>query len=66
MNRVSSRGFSKLEVDPDVMPGAWFGTTDIKNCFHNVLIPEWLSEFFSLIPVTAKEVGIEGCILLRA
>ena len=52
---LSSEGFSKLEVDPDVMPGAWFGITDTKDCFHNMLIPEWLSGFFSLIPVTAKE-----------
>ena len=40
-----------------LMPGACFGITDIKDCFHNMLIPEWLSGFFSLIPVTAKERG---------
>ena len=38
VNLLSSEGFSKLEVDPDIMPAAWFGITDIKDCFHNVLI----------------------------
>ena len=44
---------------------AWFGITDIKDCFHNMLIPKRLSDFFSLIPVTAKEVGIQGNTLLQ-
>ena len=65
VNLLSSEGFSRLEVDPDVMPGAWFGITDIKDCFHNMLIPEWLSDSFTLVPVTAKEVGIEGSTLLQ-
>ena len=45
MELLPSEGFSKLEVDPDTMPTAWFGITDIKDCFHNILIPEWLSDF---------------------
>ena len=47
------------------MPAAWLGITDIKDCFHNMLIPEWLSDFFSPIPVRAKEVGMEGSTLLQ-
>ena len=47
------------------MPGAWFGITDIKDCFHNMLVPEWLSDSFTLIPMTAEEVGIEFCTLLQ-
>ena len=62
VNLFSGGGFSKLEIDPDVMPAAWFGITE---CFRNMLIPEWRSDFFSLIPVTATEVGIEGSTLLQ-
>ena len=62
---LSSEAFSKLEVDPDLMPAAWFGITDMKDCSHIMWIPEWLSDFFSLLPVTAKEVGIEGSTLLQ-
>ena len=45
VNLFSSEGFSKLEVGPDMMPTAWFGITDIKDCFHDMLISEWLSDF---------------------
>ena len=45
VNLLSSEGFSKLEVDPDMMPAAWFGITNIKDCFHNMVIPKWLSDF---------------------
>ena len=48
VNLLSIEGFSKLDVDPGMMPTAWFGNTDIKDCFHNMLIAEWLSFFFSL------------------
>ena len=44
------------------MPAGWCGITDIKDCFHNTLI---LGFFFSLILVTAKEIGIEGSTLLQ-
>ena len=62
---LSSEGFSKLEVDLDTVPTAWFGITDIKDCFHNMLIPEWLPDFFSHMPVTAREVGVEGSTLMQ-
>ena len=61
----SSEGFSKLEVDPDVMLAAWFCITDIKDCFHNMFDSCVTFGFFSLIPATAKEVGIEGSTLLQ-
>ena len=42
---LSSEGFSKLEVDREAMPEAWFGIKDIKDCFHNMRIPEWFSDY---------------------
>ena len=48
---LSSEGFSKLEVDHEAMLEAWFGITDIKDCFHNIRIHEWFSDYFGLQPV---------------
>ena len=45
VNLLSSESFSKSEVNPDMMPTASFGVTDIEDCFHNMLIPEWLFDF---------------------
>ena len=61
VNLFSSEGFSKSEVDPGVMPAAWFGITDIKDSFHNMLIPEWLSDFsvyLGVIATTQQEADI--------
>ena len=62
---LSSESCPKLEVDSDAVPTAWFGITDIKDCSHNMLTPEWISDYFSLMPVTAGEVEIEGSTLLQ-
>ena len=62
---LSSEGFSKLEVDRDATPKAWFGITDIKDCFHNMRIPDWFSDYFSLLHVAAWEAEIEGSTLVQ-
>ena len=38
----------------------YVGTADVKDCFHRMRIPGWLSEFFALPPVPAKTLGLQG------
>lgn len=36
------------------------GLSDVKDCFHRLKQPAWLSEYFALGPVPASWVGLQG------
>ena len=55
--------FSRVKASQSWKTEAWFGITDIKNCFHNMRIPDWFSDYFSLLHVAAWEAEIEGSTL---
>lgn len=70
----SAEGFARLEVtvpeshhpgSPEFAKdlegfGLYFGLSDIKDCFHRLRIPSWLSKYFALKPVPCQWVGLEG------
>lgn len=37
------------------------GLSDVKDCFHRLRVPMWLSRYFCWYPVPAKLVGLDGC-----
>ena len=39
------------------------GLSDVKDCFHRMRGPLWLSRYFAWRPVPAKTVELEGCIV---
>lgn len=43
--------------------GLYFGLADVKDCFHRLKCPYWLSEYFCLRPIPAKWVGMGGHIV---
>ena len=67
---MTSEGFGKIEfeVTPDVMSDpsalsaaeAFIGLSDVKDCFHRMRVPEWISHFFAWEAVPAKVVGLGG------
>ena len=74
---LTSDGFSRVEVIPPkgLSPGSeeydaymreWkvhVGLSDVKDCFHRLRQPKWLSEFFCLDSIPASWVGLEGTTL---
>ena len=74
---LTSDGFSRIEVTPPegLSPGSedydaymkeWkvhVGLSDVKDCFHRLRQPKWLSEFFCLDSIPASWVGLEGTTL---
>ena len=36
------------------------GLSDVKDCFHRVKQPRWLSKYFCLMPIEARHVGLTG------
>ena len=70
----SSEGFSRIEceVSSDAKPGSpefleelrtmelHVGLSDVKDCFHRLKQPRWLSEYFCLKPIRAHWVGLAG------
>ena len=56
---LTGEGISRIECADDV--GALFvGCGDVKDAFHNMLIPAWLGKYFCLPAVAAKTVGLGG------
>ena len=55
--------FSRVKASQSWKSEAWFGITDVKDCFHNMRIPDWFSDYFSLLHVAAWETEIEGSTL---
>ena len=39
------------------------GLSDVKDCFHRMKVPVWLSKHFAWESVPAKVVGLQGCVL---
>ena len=39
------------------------GLSDVKDCFHRMRVPLWLSRYFAWRPIPAKTVGLDGCIV---
>ena len=74
---LTSDGFSRIELMPPehLEPGSEayeafmceqkiaIGLSDIRDCFHRLRQPAWLSEYFSLDPVPAGVVGLTGSTL---
>ena len=71
---LTSDGFSRIEVTvPEgLRPGTaeyeeylsqrkvFIGLSDVKDCFHRLRQPKWLSEYFCFDGIPAKWVGMEG------
>ena len=71
---LSAEGLSRIEFElpEDVDPrgpeaqellkgmGLHIGLADVKDCFHRMRLPRWLSDFFCLPEVPAFVLGVEG------
>ena len=47
----------------DAFPGDWglyVGLSDVKDAFHRMKQPRWLSRYFCFLPLTAGELGLTG------
>jgi hypothetical protein len=67
----TSEGFSRMEIEvpPDIIPGTeefaaylkgrglYFGLADVKDCFHRLRQPKWLSEYFCWDPIPARWIS---------
>ncbi len=74
---LSSDGFARTEVlmPAEVEPGSEeytthleafslsVGLSDVKDCFHRLRQPMWLSEYFCLLPIKASLLKLEGAYL---
>ena len=49
---VSLRLLEALEI--------YLGTGDVKDCFHRIIMPAWMSPYFCFPEISAGEVGLEG------
>ena len=62
---ATAETFSKFEVDcevgkPPVDFGLFVGLSDVKDCFHRIKQPRWLSKHFCFLPIEARHVGLTG------
>ena len=71
---LSSEGFAACEVDLGDTAGmdedeverllsltqVFVGEADVKDCFHRMRVPLWMSRYFALPGVTAKCLGLVG------
>ena len=58
--------FAKFEVEdgPGGLTddfGLFVGLSDLKDCFHRIKQPRWLSKHFCFLPIEARHVGMTGC-----
>ena len=74
LHLLTSDGFSRIELSPPVglFPGDpdfehWMqqhklsiGLSDVKDCFHRLRQPHWLSEYFCLKGIPAEWVQLDG------
>ena len=40
--------------------GIYAGLSDVRDCFHRIKQPRWLSKFFCFLPIEARHVGLAG------
>jgi len=73
----TAEGFSKIEVEvpSGIDPysdsgrqwleslGLCMGLADVKDCFHRMIVPPELSDFFCFPPIRARDVGLSGHII---
>ena len=69
---LTSEGLGNLEVDlfdgdaveaeAAALKGVAFsvGVADVRDAFHRLLMPAWMSRYFGLPPLTAREAGVTG------
>ena len=62
---ATAETFSKFEVECDsgTPPndfGLFVGLSDVKDCFHRIKQPRWLSKHFCFLPIEARHVGLTG------
>eukprot|EP00438_Fugacium_kawagutii_P024261 Skav223122 [mRNA] locus=scaffold419:830256:833692:- [translate_table: standard] len=66
---ATAETFSKFEVvgsgdDDDDNPFELYaGLSDVRDCFHRIKQPRWLSKFFCFMPIEARHVGLTGTTL---
>ena len=68
---ATAETFSKIEIDfgeecdlhklgTDPSFGLHVGLSDVKDCFHRIKQPRWLSKYFCFMPIEARHVGLTG------
>ena len=67
---MTGEGFGRIEIEfdaavannPDALSALEFhvGLSDVKDCFHRLRVPAWMSRYFCWLPVAAKVVGLAG------
>ena len=68
---LSAEGLSKFEVctsfegSKNGHPELHVGLSDVRDCFHRIRQPMWLSRHFCLQPIEARHVGLTGKLLDR-
>ena len=70
---ITAEGLGRIEVeldgdlwnDPTITDHLAFhlGLSDVKDCFHRMKVPVWLSKYFAWDAVPAKVVGLQGTML---
>lgn len=70
---MTGEGFGRIEVELDDSVACdtsamnalefYVGLSDVKDCFHRLRVPMWLSRYFCWMPVTAKTVGLQGTVI---
>ena len=64
---ATAETFSKIEVagdsEDDSNFGLFAGLSDVKDCFHRIRQPRWLSKHFCFLPVEARHVRLTGQVL---
>ena len=67
---ATSEAFARFELEcqedstaTEAGLGVAFGLSDVKDCFHRMVQPKWMREYFSLDPVPAEWLGLGGTIL---
>lgn len=70
---MTSESFGRIEIELDQhgwpdsnaldAVSTFVGLSDVKDCFHRMKVPIWLSRYFSWHPIAAKEVGLSGKVI---
>ena len=72
---LTSDGFARIEPPDHLEPGSQefesfmndqkvgIGLSDVKDCFHRLRQPFWLSEYFCLDPIPAEWVNMVGSVI---